>query len=436
MRPRAKFLSMMVLFFSLILSGLLILGGLVVTASAQQVTLRFVAHADPPGPEMLEKLCEEFSKEHPNINVKFEHIPYGQIMAKLTTQIIGGEPPDVADLLDRWAKHFAGMDALIPINEYIPEGFENIFLPEHWKYMESEGKQIGVPYCVGIQALLYNKDIFSEVGIPVPEKFEDAWSWHQLLKIAKEVKEKANLRYGFVHWPFSTPSRISQYLVAEGGSVLSEDLTKPAIDSPIAIRFLTEVQETFTTGLVPPENWLAGQTWPDPMLKLFTLGRVALRCGSGGHEIRGLIEITDFEWGFTPMPTTLAVPGSLVMFKGGRHPHPKEAFEFISYLIRPDILLKTAVPLFSIPARTDIPLAKLVAAYPAGHGKDIGFLIKEQMKGFSPQIANEMGHVAWSEIDMMLRGKLEELSLQLKSPEVMAKEAAAEISKILKKYEK
>src|SRR3954451_17013745 len=42
------------------------------------------------------KLAKQFHAIHPNITVKFENVPQEQEQTKLTAQIAGGNPPDVA----------------------------------------------------------------------------------------------------------------------------------------------------------------------------------------------------------------------------------------------------------------------------------------------------------------------------------------------------
>src|SRR3954451_18813479 len=67
----------------------------------------------------MKKLAADFHKEHPNITIKFQNVSADNASQKLTTQIAGGDPPDVAYVDASATADFASRDALVNLDGYI-----------------------------------------------------------------------------------------------------------------------------------------------------------------------------------------------------------------------------------------------------------------------------------------------------------------------------
>ena len=373
-------------------------------------------------------IIADFEAANPDIRIAFQPIPYDQFMQTMTTRVIGGEAPDMAYLLDRWANALAGQGALMALDGKLDQGYLDAVLPFHLTQMTYEGQLIGAPLTFNIQSLVVNKDALDAAGIAIPQTYEEAWSWDELIEVGRKLKAAGVTDFAFSHWPNSTPSRLSQYLVAEGGSVLTADLSAPNLDNDITRNMLAEIRATFEEGLVPPDNWTTpGEIWP-----LFLAGKVAIQVAGGNFSKASIDQAqVHFDWTYSIMPTTLGTANPIVVFEDTEH--PDEVLRFVEFLTRPETMITFAENTSYLPTRQDIPAETLAAAFGADAEK-MKLLMTEQTKGITPTILSEMSSPAWSEVDMFLRGKLEELSLGIVDPDAFIAESEPEIVRILSAY--
>jgi multiple sugar transport system substrate-binding protein len=395
-----------------------------------QITLSFATSdaLDAPRTKVIASILETFQDEHPNATVEIQPIPYDNFMQVLTTRIIGGQAPDTALLLDRWAPALMAQNALLPLDAYLPEGYGDAFNEVAWSFSVVDGVPYAIPYYTNVQSNIYNVDQFEAAGVTVPEDVSEAWKFAELVEGTQQVKEANGTDYGLIHWWASIPARLSMYLVAEGGSILNDDLTAPALNSQVAIDLLAQIQETFRSGLSPKDNWT--QAAAESMFPLWYDGRASTIIASGNfHVIQVSQQVGDkFNWSFLFAPTTLGTPILVAGFD--QTAHPEETATLLQFLTSPENMARNSVETVSIPTRTDIPAEAL--NFPAG-SEQIQLLL-QQLNVASPRIQAEMRHPAWSEIDLMLRGKLEQLALEQLTPEQVAEEGSIEIERLLERY--
>lgn len=394
------------------------------------ITLSFATSdtLDAPRTQVIGSILESFQDSHPNVTVEVQPIPYDNFMQVLTTRIIGGQAPDTALLLDRWAPALIAQNALLRLDSYLPANYGDAFNDVAWSFSVVDGIPYAIPFYTNVQSNLYNVDQFEAAGVTVPETVNDAWSFAELVNATQQVKDANNTEYGLIHWWASTPARLSMYLVDEGGSILNEDFTAPALNSPVAIELLTQIQETFRSGLSPQDNWT--QAAAESMFPLWFDGRASTIIASGNFHVLRVSEQVDdaFNWSFLYAPTTLGTPILVAGFE--QSAHPEETAAILQFLTEPENMARTAVETIAIPTRTDIPPEAL--NYPVG--SEQMQLLLEQLNVASPHIQGEMRHPAWSEIDLMLRGKLEQLALDQVTPEQVAEEGSLEIERLLERY--
>lgn len=401
--------------------------GILASAALAQTEITLVSSSGEQEKAFAD-IISTFEAANPDIKVVYQPIPYDQFMQTMTTRTVGGQAPDMAYVLDRWANAFAGQGQLMDLNGKIDAGYSSVVLPFHWKEFQYKGQQIGAPITFNIQSLVVNATALKAAGIEIPQTFETAWSWQDLLGVARKLKAAGATEFPFAHWPHSTPSRLSQYLVAEGGSVLTPDLSAPNLDNGLTKQMLGEIKSTFDEGLVPPDNW----TTPADIWPLFLSGKVAIQVAGGNFSKSSIDQAkVPFEWTYSIMPTTLGTANPMIVFKDTKH--EDAVLKFVDYMMSPDAQITFATYTSYLPARQDIPEERLAAAFGADAGK-MKMLMTEQTKGITPTILNEMSSPAWSEIDMFLRGKLEELSLGIVNPDTFVSESHPEIVRILGQY--
>jgi multiple sugar transport system substrate-binding protein len=196
------------------------------------------------GPEEIDIITHsiaDWQKEHPEINVIFEHTPYTGYDSKILTRIAGGAAPDIiATEVDQFVT-FASKNVLEDLGPFLdqetPGTFSrNEFFPKIFERFTVQGRVLGIPRDVApFACIFYNKKLFDEAGIAYPT--ED-WTWDDLLRSARAMTKKdaggRTVQYGFYGWAW-------QNFIYGNGGALVDDVRKPTktlLDDPKTIEGL------------------------------------------------------------------------------------------------------------------------------------------------------------------------------------------------------
>jgi multiple sugar transport system substrate-binding protein len=283
----------------------------------------------------IKKLAADFKKEHPNITIQFQNVPFEQIGQRLTTQIAGGNPPDTAYIDAGTTADFASRGALVNLDGYIEQSdvvAKEDFVEAFNASTQYEGSQYGIPFDGESTALFYRTDLFEQAGIANPPT-----TWEEFRETARQLTDPAKKQYGYILFATEAAYYWYPWLFQAGGSVLSEDGTEIAFTSPEA----REAAE-FYVGLreYSPPDYLNSNSYDGRVA--FATGRVAMYmagswfAGTLGAEfpkIKG-------KWATAPLPegeagcgTTIA-GDNLVVFEGSEN--KDAAWLWIEYLSRPE----------------------------------------------------------------------------------------------------
>lgn len=152
----------------------------------------------PNLPELtkMQELADEYMEMHPGVEIEFLYRPEGadDYTAWLVTQIAGGTAPEItfghATELEQYAPEgwfVDWMPYLEEPNPYIPgnERWYDIFGQKLVELRRSpDGALWSLPVCMVATIIYYNQDIFSEVGVEVPETWSDFMDVSATLKNA------------------------------------------------------------------------------------------------------------------------------------------------------------------------------------------------------------------------------------------------------------
>lgn len=291
----------------------------------------------------IEKLVDKFNKTHPDIKVKM--LTISEPRKKTLLSIVGGTPPDVLSTIGPWVPELASKGALIPLDDYCKENMitKDLFFPAFWEMLNLYGHTWALPTTPTATALYWNKGLFKEAGLDPekpPKTLEELKVYSDKITRFENGKIK---RIGFLpSWPLWT---CGVYGVIFGGSwgTVNEKNTEITANNPKNIEAWKWTQ-SFVEKL-GGENVQTFQeefgNFQGPNNPFYT-NMIAI-------EINGTWEgnfISKFapgiSWGAAPIPTkdgsyaTTVNCDCIVIPKGSKH--PKEAFEFISWLMKPENL--------------------------------------------------------------------------------------------------
>lgn len=158
------------------------------TLSDGDVTIRVTWWGGGERAKITEKVIAAFEKEHPNIHVSPEYSDFGGYMDKLSTQIAGGEAPDVIQMNKSAFSTYASQGTFYDLSRTPQLSFADVdsAVVDTGKY---EGVQYAAPMSTNYFSMVVNMDILDQLGIALPDT--STWTWDDLDALQKEIFDKS-----------------------------------------------------------------------------------------------------------------------------------------------------------------------------------------------------------------------------------------------------
>ncbi|VTU13228.1 sn-glycerol-3-phosphate-binding periplasmic protein UgpB precursor [Variovorax sp. SRS16] len=176
-----------------------IAGGLVLSltlaagASAEQIKLRMtIWSANEAHLKVFNGIAEGFRKEHPDVTVSFEPLPFETYTTALTTQIAGGNAPDMAWIFETAAYDFVNSGALVPLSKTLaatPGYNAGEISPAATERWSRDGVLYAYPFSTSPFAVFVNNDLIKKAGAKTPAELIAAgqWTWPNAIATAEAV---------------------------------------------------------------------------------------------------------------------------------------------------------------------------------------------------------------------------------------------------------
>ncbi len=160
-------------------------------ASTDEETTITIWHTFTGGQdEVLNTIAQDFEAENPNIHVNVVG-GYNQNDFESTVQdaVVNGVGPNLVFNFVSFAKNFDGYDMLISFDDYFTQDYKSMV--SQGIYDEATGFEDGKVHMIATyttsQVLFYNKAIFDEAGVEVPN------TWDELKEACKTIYEKTGV---------------------------------------------------------------------------------------------------------------------------------------------------------------------------------------------------------------------------------------------------
>jgi multiple sugar transport system substrate-binding protein len=285
----------------------------------------------------MKKMAADFHKLHPNITIQFQNVSADNASQKLTTQIAGGNPPDVAYIDASGTSDFASRGALVNLDDYISRS--SIVKPDDYvdafkTFVTYDGHLWGLPIDGESTGLFYRKDLFKQAGIAAPPK-----TWDEFQADVEKLTDPAKKQYGYEVFAPEAAYYWYPWLYQAGGDLLSADGKDILFDSPEA-----QKAANFYVNLAKysPKDYLNSNSYDGRVA--FAQGQVAMYMA--GSWLAGTLHSEnpkiDDDWGTAPLPSgpagckTTIAGDSLVLLANSKH--PDAAWLWIEYLEKPENL--------------------------------------------------------------------------------------------------
>jgi raffinose/stachyose/melibiose transport system substrate-binding protein len=143
--------------------------------------------AEPTGatPAVLQKITDDFSMAHPDIKVSLEIVPQQEFKEHVFQEVASSDPPDV---FMTWAagflRTFVRQETVMALDDVLAAdpAWQRRFHPGVFENLTIDGHIYAVPNTEAVVALFFNKRIFEELGLDVPETFGDLLSITPVLR--------------------------------------------------------------------------------------------------------------------------------------------------------------------------------------------------------------------------------------------------------------
>lgn len=301
-------------------------------ASGKKVKIVFAQGADQT--EGTNKLVAAFEAAHPDTDVEVREFPNdsSQMHDQLLTILSGqSSEVDVVNLDVTWPAEFAQAGFLLPLDRYIEQ--DGINTDEYLKGgIEAgyyNGQQWALPRYNNAGLLYYRTDLVKEVPT----------TWDELLKQAEDLKGQGGTKYGFV-------TQGKQYegltvgfteLVSAYGGQIIDDQGNVKVNSPEALKGLKKLIEIQTSSAVPTNlNTFTEKETLNAFIQgeaVFARHWPALYAQANDSAVSKVVG----KVGIAPLPSgdarSAAALGGWLGAISKYSAHPKEAWEFLKFLI-------------------------------------------------------------------------------------------------------
>ncbi|MGD9926577.1 MAG: ABC transporter substrate-binding protein [Sphaerochaeta sp.] len=288
----------------------LLLGSMVFAAGSKEEAtqgpkvLKVMLSEEPSSEDALLNTMKDWAAETGN-TLDVMVIPYEDQLTKFPLMARNNDLPDLI-ATTRLARLYP--DEFIDLSEYFDMSIFEPMAVEIIVQDYKSDKKSTLPQQFTITNVYYNKDAFDRVGLSAPT-VEDPWTFEELEKNAKLLKEKGGVKYGMAM--DSSRARYDNLMYANGGSMVekSGDSFVVAINSPQNIATL-EAFVDWNNSFMPKAIWAGGTT--DNPADYFKNGDVGIYFSGTWNYNSFYNQIEDMNWGVMPSPVGPEGPSAIL----------------------------------------------------------------------------------------------------------------------------
>ncbi|QQR38326.1 ABC transporter substrate-binding protein [Devosia rhizoryzae] len=299
---------------------------------------------------LFNEIAAGFTETHPNVSVTFEPLPFENYTTTLTTQIAGGNAPDLAWIFETSAADFVTSNALAPLTDAFgaTDGYELDDVTESATALWTrEGQLYAYPFSTSPFAVFSNNDLITAAGARTPAELIEAgeWNWDNALATAKAVADAGNEGLVIRDFNYQTWQNLTSFWRGWGADSWSADgKTCTFADQPMIDAMTAFHNAVFVDGSIPGPGENVDFFAGDAAMTVTQISRASLLPQDG------------FDWDLVPLPEGPAGSYSVVGQAGvgvfANRPNTETAVEFLAYMTNPENSQKLAQ--FFPPARASL----------------------------------------------------------------------------------
>jgi multiple sugar transport system substrate-binding protein len=303
--------------------------------------VRVLVAGDPAELQAYRDVVAAYLERDPGARVLLiETAERDQLVARLSTSIAAGTPPDLFLLNYRYFAQFAARGAIEPLDDELDASDAlalDDFYPQAVEAFSYGGAQACLPQNISSLVVYYNRDLLRAAGLGDPPS---SWSWQQMVRYAERLTTDADEDgtaevYGLGVDP--EVIRVAPFVWSNGGRLVDDeaDPTRFLLTEVHALQALQAFLDLRTVhGVVPTEEEAESQDFESRFLN----GDLAMILESR-RVTPTFRTITDFDWDVAPLPA-FSRPATILHSDGycltAASDRKDEAWRFLEFALGPE----------------------------------------------------------------------------------------------------
>lgn len=302
--------------------------------SGGKVTLRFTWWGNPDRAARTEQAVKLFEKRHPDVDISTSFAGFDTYKAKLATQAAGGDAPDVMQLDYRQINQYATSGILLDLGKH-PE----LRTTDIDKGLLATGvvddKQYALPVARGAETMTYDAALWRKAGVPEPT-INWTWDdWTAAMRKLKAAKKVTGGRVGSTD-PGQSEDIFEIWLRGRGKTLYTDGgkLGFTADDLTRYWEFCTKLRKEGLVSSAEQTTQMDGSVENTPFGRLKSVSDFNWDAPSSGYEpiVGKGLKLAPLPAGDDGKPALYYKP-SMFFGASAKTPHPKQAAQFIDFLL-------------------------------------------------------------------------------------------------------
>ena len=199
--------------------------------------------------EQESPVIAEIAEGFEGTTVEVTPIPFDGAQQAYDQQAAGGEAPDVFRAEIAWISDYADKGYLLDLTSLVPADEWDDYLPGPLAYGQWQGGTFAIPQVTDALALMYNKRLFAEASVDVPETMDDLVTVGETIQSETDVTSAFYMR-GDAYW-------LQPFLWAFGGGLFETDdegnVTEILVNNDGSVEGLTFLLEDVLGTIAPAD---------------------------------------------------------------------------------------------------------------------------------------------------------------------------------------
>lgn len=301
------------------------------------VTLRMTTwSANEAHVALFNEIAADYKKSNPDVTVTFDALPFETYTTTVTTQIAGGNAPDLAWILENSAPDFVASGALVELDDVLENKDE--LAPAATALWKADGKLYAYPFSNSPFGVFVNTDQVKAAGAANPADLAgaDGWTWEKAVEIGTAAAAKSG-KSGIVirDFDYKTWDNLATVWTGWGAEAWSADGRTCGFNQPKMVDAMTFIHDAIFDAKAFP----APGTTAD-----FFAGEAAMTVTQISRA--SLLKDATFGWDLVPLPAgpngsySVIGQGGLGVLKKGKN--ADAAAQFLKFFTSPANAAKLA----------------------------------------------------------------------------------------------